>query len=293
MFAKLSQQDLYVSLNYDIDYSGAPEDWIERSGLPTSAEATVKGNGFSVLRQWMDPFRSVELNLSTILPEHFQPEQEGSVSDSLLKNSLNIDLASPIQFTWTWTKGLEFAWPELVERRIELKPFYKGDLERKGYSFIASTRTDSITVIGSKAYIDSISTHNWIAKYSGEFKGRGEHRLPFHLENPYPEHILIEPSRFQADVRIRRTTTIKRKIPITAKGFDSVHTLEMLPAFVECTLVIEFGEFDEMMNLPIIAFVRKEQLSEGRAPIELEFPKETSSALLSTDVSSTQVFILR
>ncbi len=292
MFAKLSQQDLYVSLNYNIEYSGAPEDWVERSGLPRKAEALVEGSGFSVLGQWMDPFRSAQINLSKLLPSDFQFSDQGSISDSLLKTSLSLNHSSTIHHKWIWIKGLEFEWPELVRKKLELNVDYKGELEKKGYSFIANSIVDSLSIVAPKAYLDSISDYKWIALYSGKFKGRGEHYLIFEIENPFPKHILIEPKSFEAKVEIRRTTTLKRRVPIVARGFNPSNTLEMVPAFIECTLVVEFGEYEEMLSIPIFAFVHKNQISDGRAPIELEFPEGASMALLTTDVSSTQVFVL-
>jgi|GEM_PF-3056896 len=292
MFAKLSQQDLFVSLDYDIEYTGAPKEWIERSQLPLSANAMVKGGGFSVFRQWLNPLRKVKLNLSKVLPSDFNADKLGSISDSLLKTAIRTDFSNSIKYNWNWSSETDFIWPELVRTKIKLVANYTGQLEKKGYSFTIRSNLDSLSIIAPKSYIDSLIDQTLIVHYKGKFKGRGEHKLKFEIDNPYPKHVFMETRKLEAFVNIRRTTTLKRKIPILAKGFGESSLLEMAPSFVECTLIVEFGEYDEMLELPIIATVHKVKMKNGQAPIELEFPKGSSSNLLNTNAHLTNVFIL-
>lgn len=285
--SRLSSDEVVLNLQYKMAYKGfvvTPDQY-----LPTELSLRLQGNGYVLLREWLNPLRKLELQKSAL--DDLRPEWVGGFRVADLQLLIEEQLPMGLRLEKMLDAERRLNIPSFVVEYWPLKKRVPDKLAVEDYAVKLLGLPDSLRVSGLKEELDAWREKGLSIGYEGPFPGRGWHSVSLEVLAPANGRLIVEPRTLEAEVYVDLSTTVYRSVPITLPEEWQDQSL-VVPSKVEVAFHVPMTEFEDFLQAPIQANIISGNFSSGPLVVDLQMEKRLQDQLLYSQPAAVELIQL-
>lgn len=285
--SRLSSDDVVLNLQYRMAYKGfvvTPDQY-----LPSQLALRLQGNGYVLLKEWLNPLRKLELEKAAL--DNLRPEWVGGFRVADLQPLVEEQLPIGLRLEKLLEAERRLHIPEFLVEYWPLKKRVPEKLAVDDYAVQLLGLPDSLRVSGLKEELDAWREKGLSVTYEGTFPGRGWHSISLDVVAPANGRLIVEPSALEAEVYVDLSTTVYRSVPIALPEEWQQQYL-VVPSQVEVAFHVPMAAYDDYVQAPIQAHLITDNYSSGSLLVELQMEKRMQDQLLYRSPTMVEVIQL-